>query len=82
MVSLPMTQCIVVIEPMSISPDKLDVVLNHLREALDTYKQTGFVTRVVLTGWRFGNGKPIYAPLKEETWIEGWERKHEYENSR
>lgn len=53
-----------------IDTDKLDRILDDFFEAIEYEKKTGFVTRVVLE--RFRNDKPVYKPLKELTWIEGW----------
>jgi len=68
-----------IIAPAQITPDQLDRVLDDFYEAVDVENETGFVTRVALTGWH-KNGLPRYERLNGQTWIEGFIQCQEEEN--
>ena len=56
---------IVIVEPNSLTEKQLDVLAEHILEALTYGKKTGVWPRITVKGFK-GTGKPIYEVLKEK----------------
>ena len=63
---------VLIVEPVMLNDKQLIKIWDDLVEAIEYETKTGFITRVVLTGWH-RNGLPRYEPLPadELTFIEG-----------